>query len=196
MTRRIITAINKDGNSVFLEDKHISPINPYPVFPRFSLTDLFYTEQNPQGLDLQETQQPFQLEMPSGAFRFCICHIPPMSELLADFIEYSNQAGNPLPENEEDFMLHKTHSIDHVYLLASKHSAEGFPCTDFGRIYKGHGYLIAKREDLTMLNRYSIILPAIADCSSVVVTVNSSSFFLLTMPSICVDVLGSWRTLE
>lgn len=117
MIRRLITAIGEDGNSVFLEDKYISSINPYPEFPRFSLTDLFYTEQNPQSLDLQEKQQPFQLDMPPGSFRCCVCHIPPMADLLVDFIEYTKQTGGVLPENKEDFMLHKTHSIDYVYVL-------------------------------------------------------------------------------
>lgn len=112
MIRKLVTGIDANGKSVFLEDTQVSPMFPYPAFPGFGVAELFYTEQNPQPINVQEKKQVYSLELPAGAFRLCICHIPPLSSLIAGV----RQAGT-LIENENTFMMHKTQSIDYVYVI-------------------------------------------------------------------------------
>jgi mannose-6-phosphate isomerase-like protein (cupin superfamily) len=113
LMRRIITGNNKDGKAVFDIDEQV-PITIMPEnFPGFVLTELFYTEETPQTSQTTLKIRPYDIELPKGAFRFCICQIPPLSDL----IEFAKKHNLPIPSDEEDYLLHKTQSIDYLYIL-------------------------------------------------------------------------------
>lgn len=112
-TRKIITGIDKKGKAVFDSDEQV-PITIMPEnFPGFALTELFYTEDDPQTSETMQKIRPYDIELPKGAFRFCICEIPPLSDLVT----YAKKNNLPLPLDEKDYLLHKTQSIDYLYIL-------------------------------------------------------------------------------
>ena len=114
--RKVISAIDTDGCSRFLEDTQVPVTLTDEKYPGFAVTELFYTEQNPQNLSVNHTSRPYDLALPSGAFRVCICRIPPLAELIT----YARKNNLPIPDNEKDYMMHKTLSVDYAYILSGE----------------------------------------------------------------------------
>ncbi len=116
LIRKVISAIDANGHSRFLEDTQVPVTLTDEKYPGFAVTELFYTEQNPQNLSVNHTFRPYDLALPPGAFRVCICRIPPLTELLS----YARSNNLTIPVNEKDYMMHKTLSVDYAYILSGE----------------------------------------------------------------------------
>lgn len=110
--RRVTTGFDNKGKSKVLEDTKIPVTMTYEQFPDFAVTELFYTEESPQHLRTEHKQRPYELELPPGAFRFCAVTIPPLTKLIT----HAKNTNISLPQNEKDYLLHKTNSMDYVYV--------------------------------------------------------------------------------
>ena len=116
LIRKVTSAIDANGRSQFLEDTQVPVTLTDENYPGFAVTELFYTEQNPQNLSVSHTARPYDLNLPPGAFRVCICRIPPLGELLT----YARNNNLPISVNEKDYMMHKTLSVDYAYILSGE----------------------------------------------------------------------------
>lgn len=114
--RKVTSAIDANGHSRFLEDTQVPVTVTDEKHPGFAVTELFYTEQNPQNLSVHHTVRPYDIALPPGAFRVCICRIPPLTELLT----YALNNNLPIPDNEKDYIMYKTLSVDYAYLLSGE----------------------------------------------------------------------------
>ena len=116
LIRKVTSAIDAIGRSQFLEDTQVPVTLTDEKYPGFAVTELFYTEQSPQNLSVNHIARPYNLDLPPGAFRVCICRIPPLAELLT----YARNNSLPISDNEKDYMMHKTLSVDYAYILSGE----------------------------------------------------------------------------
>lgn len=116
LIRKVTSAIDAKGHSQFLEDTQVPVTVTDEKYPGFAVNELFYTAQNPQNLTVSHTVRPYDINLPSGAFRVCICRIPPLGELLT----YARNNNLPIPANEKDYIMHKTLSVDYAYILSGE----------------------------------------------------------------------------
>lgn len=112
-TRRVITGI-ENNESTIIEDKPVDAITPYPDFPSFQLQNLFYTETNPQSIDMRHNDSDYDINIPPGAMRFMKLRMPTQKERIAEM----TAAGMELPEDWHQFNMHATNTADYIYILS------------------------------------------------------------------------------
>lgn len=113
LIRRIITGMDESSNSKIISDELIPATFAPEQLPNFKLTELFYTEDQKQTFATEHKQQAYAMELPVGAFRFCVMQLPPLTEL----VNYAIHRDIPVPKEEKDYLLHKTNSVDYIYIL-------------------------------------------------------------------------------
>lgn len=113
-TKRITAVIDSEHNSKIISEEKISAFVPYAIFPSFQIQELFYTEDLPQSLMTRQLNKPYDITLPKGAMRFLIVRMPTTAEMTTDL----ERAGQPIPENWENYNLHNTDSIDYLYVLS------------------------------------------------------------------------------
>lgn len=113
-TRRVTTGITPANRSDLFSDEQVSAIIPYPTWPSFQLQDLFYTEDNPLTMEARHLDKPYDLNLPEGAVRVIKIRMPTKAEMAAEL----QAAGQPVPDDWAKFNLHRTDSIDFIYILS------------------------------------------------------------------------------
>lgn len=116
ITRRVTTGVNEQRASHIIADEAVSMFAPYETFPSFQLQNLFYTEDSPQSLATRHNNAPYDINLPTGAFRFLRIRMPTVKEMIADL----QAAGQPVPTDWKTFNLHATDSVDYIYILSGK----------------------------------------------------------------------------
>jgi mannose-6-phosphate isomerase-like protein (cupin superfamily) len=113
-TRRVTTGISASKKSDLISDEQVATITPYPVWPSFQLQDLFYTEDSPPSIETRHLDKPYNLELPEGAVRVIKIRMPTRAEMATEL----QAAGQSVPEDWTKFNLHRTDSIDFIYILS------------------------------------------------------------------------------
>ena len=112
-TRRVTTGIDAHGTSKVIADEQVPTQVPYPVWQSFQLQDLFYT-QNQQSTATRHVDKPYQLALAQGAMRITKIRMPTKAEMTAEL----QKANLPVPQDWAAFNLHKTASVDYIYVLS------------------------------------------------------------------------------
>lgn len=114
-TRRLTAGINLETNeSTIIADESVNRLIPYGKCPSFQIQELFYSEACPMSLATRHLVKEYDIDLPEKAIRFLKLRMPTKAEITADFI----RAGEPVPENWHRFNLHRTDSIDYIYILS------------------------------------------------------------------------------
>jgi mannose-6-phosphate isomerase-like protein (cupin superfamily) len=114
-TRIVTTAFDiKTKQSKILADENIESLIPYQKCPSFQLQRLFYSEDNPLTLETRHLDKPYDINLPERAIQFLKIRMPTKAEITADLL----RAGEPIPEDWHKFNLHRTESIDYIYILS------------------------------------------------------------------------------
>lgn len=114
-TRRLTTGINLESNeSCIIADESVNRLIPYGNYPSFQIQELFYSEDNPLSLTTRHLVKEYDIDLPEKAIRFLKVRMPTKVEITADLI----RVGEPIPEDWHKFNLHRTDSIDYIYILS------------------------------------------------------------------------------
>ena len=115
-TRCITTGLNNNKVSTLLEERVVSEFIPYELFPSFRIQELFYTEDFPQSLFTRHLKKIYDIDLPQNAIRFLKLRMPTKSEMTKNLLD----EGQPIPEDWTKFNLHRTDTVDYVYVLSGK----------------------------------------------------------------------------
>lgn len=115
-TRRVVTGLNEQGESVLIADEAITSFVPYAICPFFQIEELFYTEDHPLSLLTRHVSCDYDINLPENTVRFMKIRMPTKTEI----IQCLQAAGEPLPEDWTQFNLHRTDSIDYIYVLSGQ----------------------------------------------------------------------------
>jgi mannose-6-phosphate isomerase-like protein (cupin superfamily) len=114
-TRRLTTGINlKNNESHIIADESAKWFIPYDKCPSFQIQELFYSEDCPLSLTTRHLVKDYDIDLPEKAIRFLKLRMPTKAEIIADL----TRAGEPVPEDWHKFNLHRTDSIDYIYILS------------------------------------------------------------------------------
>ena len=114
-TRRLTTGINLEATeSLIIADESVNWFAPYAKFPSFQIQELFYSEECPLSLATRHIVKEYDIDLPEKAIRFLKVRMPTKTEIIADL----TRAGEPIPEEWHKFNLHRTDSIDYLYVLS------------------------------------------------------------------------------
>ena len=114
-TRRLTTGINLETNeSLIIADESVNRLIPYAKYPSFQIQELFYSEECPLSLTTRHIVKEYDIDLPEKAIRFLKVRMPTKTEITADLV----RAGEPIPEDWHKFNLHRTDSIDYIYILS------------------------------------------------------------------------------
>jgi mannose-6-phosphate isomerase-like protein (cupin superfamily) len=114
-TRRVTSGIEHKISKI-MTDEEIETLVPYPAMTHFKIQDLFYTEENPQSVKTRHLDQPYDISLPCGAMRFMKIRMPTKKEMIADL----TAAGQPTPDDWSMYNVHKTDSVDYIYVLSGE----------------------------------------------------------------------------
>lgn len=114
-TRRLTTGIDLETNeSCIIAEESVNRLIPYGKCPSFQIQEFFYSEDNPLSLATRHLVKEYDIDLPEKALRFLKVRMPTKAEITADLI----RAGEPVPEDWHKFNLHRTDSIDYIYILS------------------------------------------------------------------------------
>lgn len=114
-TRRLTTGIDlKNNGSLIIADESVHWFIPYAKYPSFQIQELFYNEDCPLSLATRHLVKEYDIDLPAQAIRFLKVRMPTKTEIIADL----TRAGEPIPEDWHQFNLHRTDSIDYLYVLS------------------------------------------------------------------------------
>ena len=115
-TNCLTTGLNHEGDSVLLDKRSAKEFIPYDLFPSFRIQELFYTEEFPQSVLTRHLEKDYDIDLPQNAIRFLKLRMPTKKEMEKDLIN----AGEAVPEDWTKFNLHRTDTVDYVYVLSGK----------------------------------------------------------------------------
>lgn len=115
-SRCLTTIIDNEGISKLNETREPEIFVPYELFPCFKVQELFYTEDSPQSLMTRHLQKKYDIDLLPGAMRFLKLRMPTKKEMTDELI----QAGQAVPDDWTKFNLHRTDTIDYMYVLSGK----------------------------------------------------------------------------
>jgi mannose-6-phosphate isomerase-like protein (cupin superfamily) len=114
-TRRLTTGVNpKNNESLIIADESVNWFTPYAKYPSFQIQELFYTEEYPLSLATRHLIKDYDIDLSEKAIRFLKVRMPTKAEIITDL----TCAGEPVPEDWHTFNLHRTDSIDYLYILS------------------------------------------------------------------------------
>jgi cell division septation protein DedD len=121
--RRVVTGHDKDGKSIFIEDRHAPNVMEMASMPGLALTDLWETTGSPadNSGSKDAAARPVRLEPPKGGSILRIVEFPPDAEwrknVDANAAFGSIGAAHAKDASNADPMMHTTRTIDYLIIL-------------------------------------------------------------------------------
>ena len=121
--RRVVTANDENGRSIFLIDEEATSIKEMESMPGLALTDIWVTDGSPANNSGQKdnADSPIILEPPNNGTIFRVVEFPPDSEWRdsADAKEAFRSIGAEHASDTEakDPLMHQTSTIDYLIVL-------------------------------------------------------------------------------